>query len=225
MKPFLAVQILLTNDEDGKNILGSCFRLHSKNHYITASHCVGTRKPQEISVLNCLDMENDLRCESIHRHPKSDLAIIKISGTVPDTFEQFKLVERDTFVGTQIHCFGVIPDWSKERGDAPCRVIGGIIQRDFNYKDGDFESPSLELSSPIPKGMSGGPAFIANAPEEAIGVAIASIYSEVIMYQFKEYENEKLKEREKISEITRYGVILRLKPFEAWINEIMNENV
>lgn len=104
---------------------------------------------------------------------------------------------------------------------APGRVIGGIIQRDFTYVDGIYSSSVFEFSVPIPKGMSGGPAFIASKDDLAIGVAIATIKSEVVVSSFEEYGKNGTKERERISEIVRYGVVLRLLTVKDWLEEIL----
>ena len=95
------------------------------------------------------------------------------------------------------------------------------FQRDFTYSDGKYESKALELSVPIPKGTSGGSAFFANKNDTVIGMAIGTIRSEVVVSCVEEYEDQEVKMREKISEIIRCGVILRLYPLKEWIESIL----
>lgn len=225
MKPFAAVQALLKTSQGKKELLGSCFRLEAPNYYITTNHCIENLEPKEIEVMNAMDENNDIPCVAIHRHPKADIAMIEVEGKIPDEYEKFQLISRDSFVGTQVHCFGMLAKGEHIKGDSPVRTIGGIIQRDFHYKNRKYEFLAFELASPIPKGMSGGPAFIADKPHLAVGVAIGAIESEIVVAGFTEYENNQIKERERISKITQYGVILRLKPLEDWLKKIMNNNV
>jgi len=221
MKPFLAVQALgRGNPTNGKiDIVGSSFRLWSSNHFITAQHCVRNIEPSQLKIMNPLSDTHHFNCLAINRHAKADIAVLEVQGTIPEQLEKFKLSNKEASYGANIHCFGIMINLL-ETG-APARVIGGIIQRDFTYKDGTYQSAALELSVPIPKGMSGGPAFFAHRDDIAIGVAIASIKSEVVVSEFEEYENDKLKEKERISEITRYGVILNLWEVKSWLEEVI----
>jgi hypothetical protein len=52
-------------------------------------------------------------------------------------------------------------------------------------------------------------------------VAIGTIKSSVVVSEYTDYEDEKKKESEKISEIVRYGVILRLFELREWITETL----
>lgn len=224
MKPYAAVQALLQCKKDGtpKCIAGSCFRLWSDNHYITAAHCVSNIAPDELRVMNCLCSTGDLQCIKIMAHPQADIAVLKVTGQIPKSFEKFELYDKDFYCGQQIHCFGMVCNSDGSFVDATQRVIGGITQRDFIHADGAYESKAIELSVPIPIGMSGGPAFVACKPGVAMGVGIASIKSEVVVSGFEEYENGTLQQREKISEIIRYGVVLRLHTVRDWLHEKMN---
>ena len=222
MKPYLAVQGLLRCNKVGKpEIAGSTFRLWSSNHFITASHCVQDIEPAQLKIMNPLNNNHDLNCVAIHRHSKADIAVVEVEGPVPERFQKFKITRSDFSYGAPIHCFGIILDWEGSTDYAPARVIGGIIQRDFIYDDSVYKSPAFELSTPIPKGMSGGPAFLAVQADVAIGIAIATIKSEVVISSFEECENDEIKTRERISEITRYGVVLRLYTVRDWLEEII----
>jgi hypothetical protein len=222
MKIFFFVQALFKiNVGKAPTILGSCFRVNDSNYYITANHCLDRLESKDLAVSNIF-RNNDLLCSSIHRHDKADIAIIKVEGQIPKEYGNFNIVEADHFVGTTIHCFGMMEEGEHIKGDSPMRVIGGIIQRDFIHKNGPYESWCFEFSSPIPKGMSGGPAFLARNEKIVVGVAIGTIKQEVVISGFEEYQNGNLKQKERISEIIRYGVILRLNPIKKWIYEIIS---
>jgi S1-C subfamily serine protease len=220
MRPFAAVQPLMRRNKKGDWIFaGSCFRLWSPNHYITANHCIQGAEPDHLKVLNVISGAQDLECSNVARHPAADIAIIQIEGDIPGEYERFKLADK-WGLGGQIHCFGYVSDTMATLCAANARVIGGIIQREFVYDDGIYKSPAIELSAPIPKGTSGGPAFIAASPEYAIGVAIATIKSEVVVHGFEEYKENGHYEKERISEITRYGVILQFHvEIIRWLEE------
>jgi hypothetical protein len=223
VKPYHNVQPLLRFDKIDKRwkIEGSCFRLWSSKRFITASHCVKDAESAQLKVMNVLSDKDDLECKTIYRHPKADIAILEVQGEVPSQFGQFKLVEKDYSLGLQVHCFGMLADWEGSSHYAPARVIGGIIQRGLTYTDSLYSSSAMELSVPIPRGMSGGPAFIASKDDTVIGVAIGTLKSEIVVSGFEEYEKNGVKEKERISEITRYGVILNLFSVEDWLKEML----
>lgn len=220
MKPLLAVQPAYRHDnqEASPKFAGSCFRLWVKNHFLTAAHCLEGIESTDISVFDYVQ-EKYLKCHKIYTHPHADLAIIEVEGRGADQLENFRLTDVDFSFGENVHCFG----WLTEEDNLklPARVIGGIIQRPFIHREGKYETPALEYSSPIPKGMSGGPAFSARYNDIAIGVAIGTIKSSVVVSEYTDYEDEKKKESEKISEIVRYGVILRLFELREWITETL----
>jgi len=221
MKPFAAVQALLNYNKTSKrtDIVGSCFRLWSPIHFITANHCIENTNPSELKVMNPFSNYQNLNCVEIYRHAEADIAVLKVTGSVPEQFEKFKISGDEPSYGAPIHCFGIIPNLIKT--GAPGRVIGGIVQRDLIHKDHKYKSHSIELSVPIPKGMSGGPAFLAHRDDSAIGVAIGTIKSEVVISEFINYQDEKTQEKERISEITRYGIILTLYSVRNWLEEII----
>jgi len=165
-------------------------------------------------------METDIRCKAIYKHSNADIAIIEVEE-VPNKLERFSIYKSDFHLGMPIHCFGIVSDLFISRTRNPFRVIAGIVQRDFIYDDSKYRSLSLELSSPIPKGLSGGPAFIATQPEMVVGISIATIQSEIIVSNINEYEEDGIRLKEKISEFVRYGVILRIFPLIDWINSII----
>jgi len=225
MKPFAAVQALLkySSEENKYEFCGSCFRLWARDYYITARHCINGSTPETIKVLNCLNDDLLIDCVAIHEHPTADISILQVKGCVPQEFQRFRLSQEEYKLGTNIHCFGLLHDWMRNPNHemAPGRVIGGIIQRDFIHNDGLYVSPSLEFSVPIPMGMSGGPAFFAHKDDIVLGMAIGTIKSSVVVHGYTKYEDDRVKEKEKISEITKYGVILRLLQFKNWLESIL----
>lgn len=225
MKPYSAVQVLLVRHPGEAKYAfgGSCFRLWSDNCFLTARHCVHGLAANNIAVLNCLAEDNTediaLKCVTLFEHPVADIAIVQVEGNVPASFQKFKLANKDYDLGTCVHCFGILDEWmaTHRPQDGPGRVVSGIIQRDFIWRDGPFVSGALEYSAPIPRGMSGGPAFYAHQSDTALGIALGTITSNVVVSEYRDYRDNTLHETEKICEVTRYGVILELFPLQEWL--------
>ncbi len=223
MKPFAAVQpIFKTDNSKEPRFAGSSFRLWADSFYFTAAHCLDGLNEDHVHVFNCTQ-HNYFETRKIYRHASADLAIIEIGGDIPKVFEKFKLAPNQAYFGTNTRCFGLLDDWleDREQKKAPGRVIAGIVQRTFTHKDHLYTSLAFEYSEPIPLGTSGGPAFRSECDDTVIGMAIGTINSSIDVFQSVEYEDDKIKYREKISEITRYGVILRLAEYREWIEGIL----
>lgn len=217
--------IYISGENNKPEFAGSCFRLWADNHFITAAHCVEGSIPENICIFDIMQ-QKFLPCVNIFRHPSADLAVIEIAGQVSSKLEKFVLAECKCTFGENVHCFGALSDWRKTfliDEIANARVIGGIVQRFFEHNSGQYSSPVFELSAPIPKGMSGGPAFNAKQSVIAVGVSIGTIKSDTIVSEIIEYEGEKQKVVEKISEVVRYGVVLRLFEFTDWLKGILPE--
>jgi hypothetical protein len=217
MHPFAAVHTLVETEPTGAfiHILGSCFRLHdSKQCFITAHHCIRGYENKCLAILNPLG--TDIPVTNIIQHSIADLAILVTKNQIPEKYEQLILGEEKNCLGTQVHCFGVISDYSGIP-DPLYRVIGGIIQRYLFHEDGPYKQYALELSVPIPTGMSGAPAFYASKPNNVIGVALGSLESRIVIHAIEEYENSEIKEREKISRVVEYGIILRIDKIKEWL--------
>lgn len=224
MKPFAAVQPIFKWDNPNKEprFAGSSFRLWADNFYFTAAHCLEGLDEDRVRIFNCTQNSYFETCK-IYRHPSADLAIIEVSGDVPKIFEKFKLAPKQAYFGTNTRCFGLLEDWleDREQNKAPGRIIAGIVQRIFTHKDTLYTSHAFEYSEPIPLGTSGGPAFLSECDDTVIGMAIGTICSSIVVSQSVEYDDDKIKHREKISEFTRYGVILRLAEYCEWIEGIL----
>ena len=217
MRPYAAVPPLLCHGETGVHFAGSCFSLAgSPQHFITAHHCVAGCKPEAIFILDSTRDRHNLRVDRILQHPEADLAILTVSEPVPEAFEQLELDECDFRFGAPAHSFGMVLEHGPRQRPVH-RVVGGIIQRDMVYESGSYRSPAVELSYPIPNGMSGGPAFYPLGRIRVFGVAIGTIESEVVVHAFEEREDGVVKERERVSRIVQYGVALRLHPLRDWI--------
>lgn len=224
MRPYAAVQTVIdASDKAKRRIAGSCFRLWSTKHFITANHVVMGLENQNIQVLNYAT-DADFSCINVTRHPVADIAVIEIDEEPPVHMDSFRLSDREFLYGMPIHSFGVVSDLLASKDKNPFRVIGGILQRDFIYSDGRYTSSAVEISSPIPKGHSGAPAFIATSPDQVIGVSIATIQSELMLKMINEYKDTEVYEIEKISEYTRYGVVALLGPIRDWLESIIGNS-
>lgn len=228
MKPYAAMQPLFKHiPEANKEVfIGSCFRLWADNHFITAAHCIEDTLQENIGIFDILQ-RRFFPCINIIPHPTADLAVLEIKGQINPMFQKFTLAKCACTFGENVHCFGALTDWRDwriwvdESPEVPARVVGGLIQRFFIHKDSRYVTPALELSMPIPQGMSGGPAFNARLSHIAVGVAIGTIKSSTVVSEIVEYEDSDVKEREKITEIIRYGVLLKLFDFTDWLKEVL----
>lgn len=222
MNPYRAVQGLLrVKDRRILGILGSCFRVHSRQHFLTARHCVESVDPSEVAILNVVEENSDLRCLSISRHPTADIAMIETRDAVPVEYEQFVLTDWSRAYGAPIHCFGMVAGSERDFQNLTQRIIGGIVQRDYVHAEGIYQYPALELSVPIPMGMSGGPAFYEHKPTQVIGLVTGCVTSEIVVSRVEEVVNGDSVVRERVSEITRYGVAVWLEHVKDWIHSVI----
>ena len=67
MKPFAAVQALLSTKQNKTELLGSCFQLQNKRFYITAQHCVKGLQASDVEVMNPFKDYN-ISCKSCQLH-------------------------------------------------------------------------------------------------------------------------------------------------------------
>lgn len=220
MNPYTSIQALIRykNTEKPSGVIGTCFRIQKSNQcFITAHHCINGINKSEIKILNATP-KTDLSIHEVIPHPKADIAVLVTEDIVPNNFEQFQLTESDFFYGAPAHCFGYTCDFGGRTKIEP-RALVAFVQREFTYKDGQYNSKAIEISSPIPKGMSGGPVFYPPKANkcEVFGVAIASIESQIVVHSLNEYKNEIETEREKISKVIEYGVVLRLASIKDWL--------
>ncbi len=228
MKPYAAVQPIFRKipNEDKGEFAGSSFRLWADNHFLTAGHCVQDYIPENVGVFDKLQ-NKIFHCVNITRQPTADLAVLEIEGQLHPFYQKFKIAKVACTLGENVRCFGALRDWrywnpDESTGEAQARLVGGLVQRFFTHESQQYVSPAFEFSTPIPQGMSGGPAFNAKLDDIAVGVAIGTIKSSVFVSEtVHEYEENGLKERERIEEVIRYGVVLRLFDFTDWLKEVL----
>ena len=221
MHPYAAVQSIMDNSRQGlAKIAGSCFRLADDRYFVTAAHVASNIELANLRIMNPFDEADDFVAVAVQLHPTADLAVIEVASPISSKFEPFRLSEFDFKYGMQLHSFGAASDLVDSRQTNPYRVVGGIVQRDFEYRDGRYSSVALEVSCPIPKGHSGAPAFVAAQPRIVVGLSIATVQSELTLSVVTDVDTPGKREVEKVSEFTRYGVILRLWPYKDWLDSV-----
>lgn len=223
IQPLKAVQTLLRLNPQGRpvEILGSCFRLWAPRRYVTASHCVAGLEPGSVAVMNSYDPDHDLPASSITHHPKADIAVVEVSGEIPSAYTDLYFHEWGRDMGGPVWCYGIVCGPETGPREMFHRGLSGTIQRAFQHSVGPYSSEALEYSEPIPKGMSGAPAILLWDPPRAIGVALGTLDSELVVQRYEEREEHGVRYREKVIKVAQYGVILRLDSVKPWLLEVL----
>jgi len=175
----------MLTERNSSAFLGSCAIYVKPELALTAAHCVRHLQPSDIKVI-LPAWEGTADVLAVHCHPRADLAILRIKH---DPVEYASLLPELPFsglgnltgVGADFCAYG-FPEfqaWDDDKPEATGRLFKGHIQRLFTYKDHtkNYEYVAGEMSIPSPRGLSGGPLFLADDPDKLIGIAAANIYS------------------------------------------------
>lgn len=220
LRPFAAVHVIVKKDKLNGNriILGCSFRLWGDCEFITANHCIENIVADELFVLDLLEedpFKENIPVTDIIRHPTADIAILKTVERDLSKYHKFLISKNDLSLGAPLHGFGYV----SRLKDNSFRVVPAFSMRDYHFEEPNYHYQAIELSMPIPKGTSGAPIFSAWKPNPVIGVATGCAYSEIELRNITYYQDEKMIERERISEFTRFGIALSIKHVLPWIIE------
>jgi len=123
-----------------------------------------------------------------------------------------------------LQCYGLTADYGG-RTNREFRLVEGVVQRHLHYIDDPMhKTPAIELSAPIPKGMSGAPAFFAQGNDVVFGLAIGSKQSAIVDYEYEHvlkngHENHVLRER-----IAEYGLVADMFEVKEWLIDMHREH-
>ncbi len=218
IKPYSAVHLIILRRNNNANILGCCFRIWSDNHFLTASHCICDYPHDEIFIFDpTKEDEWYIPVINYKLHENADIAIMEIDNYDLKQFYKFSITKIDLSLGHPLHAFGHV----KGLIGNSFRIVPGFSMRDFIFKDNinKYEYSAIELSAPIPKGTSGAPVFSAWPPNQLVGIATGSHNSEIELRNITIYEDDNKIEKEKISEFTRYGIVLDILKVLPWLKE------
>ncbi|SRR6266568_943527 len=209
MNPLTAVGLLLHVNRDPPDFLGSCFAFRRQTHFLTAAHCIGTLAPKDLAV-SVLHATGTHAVETIHRHPKADLAILALRGAVPDSdvFGPFGAVG----LGQDFGAYGFPEDVFGVTAAPTARFFKGHIQRfTRHHSHQGYEYTALEMSIGAPAGLSGGPVFLPHLPWLILGIVTENHRSTTFLQSVQEIQEGSAVYKEVVHEAINYGLALLLR--------------
>lgn len=194
---------------------GSTFRLWNPKCFITAAHNIADIESSNILVVYPFEPEEDLKVVNVTRHPTADLALLWLDEEPYSDIQSFHEI-MGFYFGLSIWTFGLASlDLGGGKREFIQRALSGNIQRRFIYESPLYSYNAIELSTPIPKGFSGAPVYSVADPRRVVGVATATIETEMLeVYEVPEHRNDK-RTLDKI----QYGVCVYLHRIEQWLND------
>jgi hypothetical protein len=226
--PHRVVQLIVQAAPGGEPELyrGSCFRLWSPVHFLTAAHCVRDLPAERVLIVAPTAPGKPLRCDQVVVHKASDAAIVRTIDPIPEKMQQLRLGKYDA-LGAIVHLSGPVID-HPERVET-FRALTSTIQRRFIHKDYEgLEYEALEISQPIPAGMSGTACYKEYPPGHVVGIATGTIESKIAQSSIEEIEHDGKVTITKEMRLIQYGVVAAIDPLVGWLREVMGpppENV
>jgi len=207
----------------GPTFIGTCFAYRRQGHFITAAHCVGDLKADQLGVITPLGSLIK-SAFAVTRHPTSDIAIIE-TPTIHaegDEVEPFELIVSNWSLGEDFFAYGYPIDVLGPDPAKPTeRLFKGHFQRFLNHKSQHLPYSYLaaELSFASPVGLSGGPLFRPAAHTVLLGMATENLMSTTSLESFEELRRgAKLVEKHSRERVIEYGVALMLSGVSDWID-------
>jgi hypothetical protein len=206
-----------------KQFLGSGFIFRGASTSLTANHCVGDLKPEEIVVSVLVTGNKVYNVTEIVKHPKADIAILRIAGINEREIGYPKnSIFNDKSYGMDVMSCGFPEETSFGKSVPTGRVFRGYVQRFLNYKSHlGYEYHAAELSFRCPGGLSGGAVFNPNFVGRTYGLITENIRTSTILDSIEEVEKNGKIYREHYENIIYYGIALWLPAVEDWIDKIV----
>jgi hypothetical protein len=153
-------------------------------------------------------------------HPAADLAVLHFAS--PTFLAPFWGFVANYGLGEEYMCFGFPFEDLPHGGRALTpRLFMGYFQRLFQYGHGPFRYHAVELSSPAPQGLSGGPLFRPAAPQMLTGLVTGNVQSSTVVDYLEETHESSGKTVYKTARIVEYGVALLLDEVGPWLDPIV----
>ena len=218
---------LFARGADGRpTYFGSCFAFGRADVFVTTHHCVAalTAGALGIGLSAPGDASADgIRVAAVVSHPTADLAVLlarAIPGGLPSPLSG---VDRGddavTEWGARVVTLGYPSDTIPPGVPPAPRLLEGGVQRVFDYDDGRGVYRALELSMPVPAGLSGSP-VVRTRDGALIGVVAANHAAPTYRGRFERAGGEgaytyAVREPAEV----RYGVAVSLPHVAGWLEE------
>ncbi len=209
--------IVYENAEPAR-FLGTCFAFRDSMYFLTARHCVGTLRAEQVGIeLPSVNTSHSVR--AIVPHPTADLAVLILNGDAPDidTFRFFGVHA----LGQDFMAYGFPEDVFGETPPRPTeRLFRGYIQRYMVFRSPEgYVYDALELSIGAPAGLSGGPLFQAHQPWLIIGIVTADLKSTTFLQSEETMEEPGRFHKTSTATYINYGVALQLEKQAAFLEQ------
>ncbi len=220
MNPINATGLLL-NKKTGKP-LGTCFAFRQPTHFLTAAHCVGNLRAEDIAIACKASLEEVCLIQRIEKHPRADLALLVLSSA-KEGIEPFWDCVGNFMLGEEFFAYGFpADDIGVEAGNIVERLFKGYFQRFFRYKSFlGYEYLAGELNISCPAGLSGGPMFRPGAFPMLTGLVVENIESATILDSVIEIQDNGTRYKEEQKKVINYGICVMLDPIKEWLDSMI----
>jgi hypothetical protein len=205
----------------GPVFIGTCFALRTAGHFITAAHCVGQLRHDQLAVRTPL---GGLIKSALYVlvHPNADVAIVGVATmhVEGDVVEPFELIVDNWGLGEDFFAYGYPADVLGPSSNQPTeRLFKGHFQRFLQYTSPfGYSYLAAELNFANPAGLSGGPLFRPAAPSVVLGMATENLRSRTVEEEFEETRDAAGTVETRYSRVIEYGVALMLSGTRDWID-------
>jgi hypothetical protein len=219
--PIASVAALFHNREPVA-FLGTCFPFREPTCFLTAAHCIGALPASELVVGLPINFEmGPLPVLSAERHPKADIALLRIAHAPDGQVSPFWNHASNYTYGEAFAAFGYPEDtFGPQPGVPVARLFRGHIQRVLHYASPlGYEYDSAELSIGSPAGLSGGPVFRPDAPVVVIGLVTENLQSTTYLEAIEEVQENGAVYRREYQSVINYGMAVLLDRVGDWLDE------
>ena len=205
--------------------LGSSFAFQWANYFLSASHVVEGREPDQIGIV-IPSRPITFAVRRIIRHPEADVCLLEAeAGSDCDPFNW--IGDPQGTVGLTFEAFGYPSDvgmWGDEDKVPKPRLFRGHIQRQMRHQSHmPYRYQAAELNIPAPRGLSGGPAYVWMNTSQGEYPVILGVVAE----NLKSYTVARPPEvgpygvplGTPVEEVVQYGVLVLLAPLFDWLME------
>jgi Trypsin-like peptidase domain len=158
------------------------------------------------------------RVEEWERHPNPDIDLAVGRLDEPGPAPPFHAIAYPT-LDAELHCIGSpldLVDSSGEFLEFEPRFLKGHTTRVLTEPSFDLTAPLMELSYPIPRGMSGSPIYLESGRAPRMLVGIASKNKLTYLAEHESVLHSASEEPERIYRIIEYGLAVRLSAVVLW---------